>query len=321
MLKKAMILAAGFGTRLRPLTHHIPKPLMPVANLSIIEHHFKRLKKMGIQEVMLNLHHLPEVIKSTIGSGEQWGLKVHYSLETPEVLGTGGGLAKVKEFFQDEEAFLLLNGDILHEIDLEKAWAQHQKTQAAASLLLRTHPGDQSGWIGVDGDGWVKRVPEMDGSEGLEKFAFTGLHILTPHILPFLPKGESYCILRKGYRGMLEQGLKVSAIYTEAPGWNDIGTPKDYLEANLKVLTGTPLESAEGLNNKGEIVGAVLLGQDITIEEGAKVGPNVVLGDGCFIGKGTTVQDSVILPGTQVEGERAFSRAILFQQGEIILEE
>ncbi len=292
MIRKAMLLAAGFGTRLKPLTQVLPKPLVPICNLPLLGVHLRQLATLGIEEVMINLHHLPEEIQSVLGDGEEYGIRLSYSLEAPEILGTGGGLARVRSFFEDEEAFLVLNGDILHGVDLQAAMQHHRESKAAGTLILREHPGTPGmGWITVDEAGAVCRVPEMSEEiEGVRR-AFSGLHILSPAIFEYLPSEGFGCILRTGYRGMLEAGLKVVEFLAKDAPWIDIGRPDSYLSANLT----PPVALFPGQTRRAE---------GSCVEEGAEVDESSVLGAGVIVRSGAIVKKSVIWPGLEVlEGE------------------
>lgn len=293
-----MILAAGLGTRLRPLTHHLPKPLVPVHNRSIIAHHLQMLATLGVREVMLNLHYLPEVIQETIGDGSAWDLRVHYSIETPDVLGTGGGLAKVQDFFADQELFLFLNGDILHEIPLAQAIAKHREEQATATLILRPHPGDEkTGWIGVDDQGHVRRVPDMEANPTLQKRMFTGLHILSPTIFRYLPK-EPCCILRTGYRAMLAEGLHVTSFDAQAHPWHDIGNPHDYLHTNMHLLQQDPNHT--------------LIDPHAQVDPSAEIGPYCVIGKGATVGAGCHLKHAVVWPNARIAPNQTLHNGIAY---------
>jgi NDP-sugar pyrophosphorylase family protein len=297
-MRKAMVLAAGLGTRLRPLTNHRPKPLVPIANEALIEHHLRQLKQLGVQEVMINVHHLPDVMQHILGDGERLGLKLHYSLELPEILGTGGGLAKVCDFFKDEDAFLFINGDILHDISLENAIKAHKASGAVATLLTRPHPNDgKTGYIGVR-DNDVRRVPDMPDDESLEKMMFTGLHVLSPTIFEYLEQGTFGCVLRTGYRAMIEQGLPVHSHFVSDAFWCDIGTPASYLEANWALLRQRGLHQ---LIEKSAVWG-----------EESKAGEKVIVGASATIGAGSELFETVVWPNSTVPPHTRLERAIVF---------
>lgn len=352
-IRKAMLLAAGLGTRLRPLTDTLPKPLVPILGLSILERHLAALRAIGITDVMINLHHLGSVIREALGRGERWGMRLSFSEERPEILGTGGGLSKVREFFAGEDSFLLLNGDIFHEIPLVRIIQAYEDAgKPTAFLVLRPHSGDpKEGWIGADAQGRVLRVPEMPDvpSLGLTRFSFTGLHLLTPAIFEVLPPSGSFCILRVGYRALLERGLPVGSWVDPQSLWLDIGNPATYLEANWKALdarkaSGIPASEAQaeaeasGVSASAAQAGAealvvsasaaqaeaealgvvgsvvippVWLGEGVKIGEGCRIGPYAVIGAGAEIGGGSRLERSVVW-GKAIVAEKTEAKEAIF---------
>ncbi len=295
MIRKAMILAAGYGTRLRPLTEEIPKPLLPIANKPLIEWHLLKLRALGVEEVMINLHHLSDLIEKTIGNGSRWGLNIHYSKEE-EILGTGGGLAKVRSFFEKEEAFYFLNGDIFHDIDLADVYEHHKAKKAVATLIVRPHPQDPKvGWVGTDEEGWIRRVPEMPENKGLTKRLFTGLHILTPAIFEEIQPLPS-CILRTGYRAMIEKGLPVASFLAEHQQWHDIGNPQSYLETNFAALSDPT---------------SPLIDPSAQIGENCSLEAPCIIGAEAKIGAHSIIKESVILPHATIPPRSHLKKAIV----------
>ncbi len=304
MIKKAMVLSAGLGTRLRPLTDHRPKPLVPILNTPLLEHHLQQLNMLGVEEVVINLHHLADQIQHHIQDGSQWNLQVHYSFEQPEVLGTGGGIAAVKHHFQNEEAFLVINGDIFHQVNLQKALQHHKNSGAVATLLVREHPGDPKvGSVDVDGQGWIRRVPEMPHRDSLYKRMYTGMQILTPQIFPYLrelPPPPS-CILRTGYRRMLEDGYSVASFHVQDSFWKDIGNPQSYLQSQWDAMDAEITLPSDPELDTMEICQPVVLGSNIQAAPGVKVGPYAIIGDNCTLGKDSVIQHSVVWDNTHVD--------------------
>ena len=299
MLNKAMILSAGLGTRLRPLTDHLPKPLVPVAQQSILDHHLARLVAMGIKEVVINLHHLAEAIPRHL-SEASWDLKIHYSHE-PTILGTGGGLMKARAWLEGEEAFLLLNGDIFHDIDLEGLWETHRASSALATLALRPHPGDEKmGWIGVREKERIERVPEMEGSQSLTRRMFTGLSILTPSIFEVLPPSGFCCVLREGVRHQIEAGALIQGYLDTQSMWVDIGTPAAYLQANLDALVD-PLAAPKER-----------IAPNATIATDAQIDETCLIGSHAQIGSKARLDHVVVLPNAQIPPNAQYSYGIVF---------
>lgn len=316
MIKKAMILAAGLGTRLRPLTHHRPKPLVPVLNKPLLEHHLEQLAALGVQEVALNVHHLPEQIQSHLGQGERWGLHLTYSWEHPTILGTGGGIAKLRDFFIHEPEFLVINGDIVHQVDLRSALQHHRASGAIATLLVRTHPGDpQIGSVDIDEAGWIRRVPDMPAQDTLYKRMYTGMQVLTPRIFDYLlhlPPPPS-CILRTAYRRALEDSLPITSYSIGDNLWKDIGDPNSYLDAHRSLLQHQSTPSSHwpsGVN----IHPPVWLGEHIMWGSAVEIGPHVVIGDHAHIGSHTHLIDTVIWPQTALPAHTTAQHSIFWEK-------
>lgn len=301
-MKKAMVLAAGLGTRLRPLTNHLPKPLVPVGKEALLVHHIRQLANIGVQDIMINTHHLPTHIERQLGSGESWGVRLHYSVEEPDILGTGGGLAQVADFFKDEKAFFFINGDILHNIDLLEAYRAHSQSGAKATLLTRTHPNDgKTGWVGEDENQKIVRVPDMPEEEHSNSIRrmFTGLHVLTPRILQDLPQTGFGCILRTGYRAMIERGDLVHSHDVKDAFWMDIGTPDSYLEANWATLEQTH-QAHSYIDETASVAGDV------------RMGTRVIIGKHAVVEEGCSLEECVIWPHAHVGANTQIKRSVVF---------
>jgi NDP-sugar pyrophosphorylase family protein len=234
---KAMILAAGFGTRLRPLTNATPKPLLPVAGTPLIVWNLLLLKRHGFEDVVINLHHLGPMIEQALGSGARFGLRIRYSHEAV-ILGTGGGIKQVEGFFNGEP-FLVLNGDTLFELDLEALVAFHRKRDAAATLVVRKDQ-DAARW-GLVEIGRDRRVITITGrgvptDEPVQPRMFAGIHILHPRLLRAVPEGSESSIIDAYVRG-LQQGERVLG-YDLTGYWSDVGTPERYAQVEQDAAAG-----------------------------------------------------------------------------------
>lgn len=220
-IKNAMILAAGLGTRLRPLTFKTPKPLLPVGAMPLIDHALILLKNVGIKNVVINLHHLGGQIRAYVGSGRRHGLKVRYTFEK-NILGTGGGIKNAEKYLKDGP-FLVINGDVLIDIDLKGVILAYLKERPAALMVVRRLK---------KGEAYAK----LDISKGLlkgfgaGKFMFTGVQVFDPIIFKFLKRPS--CLIGSGYKKLLEKGLNVAVIEHKGR-WNDIGTIERYVESLL----------------------------------------------------------------------------------------
>ena len=213
-ITKGMILAAGLGTRLRPLTDKTPKPLIEVGGKKIIEYSIDLLVKVGIHDIIINLHHLGDQIKSCLGDGARYGAKFTYSFE-PKILGTGGGIKKAEDFFNGEP-FVAINGDVITDIDLKRVIKFHQGGGFNTSLVLRPLcEGETYTPIETDGDLLI-------GFDSGNKM-YTGIQIIDPSILKALPKKTFLDIVSSCFIPLLKKGGKIGA-YIFAGYWDEIGT-------------------------------------------------------------------------------------------------
>jgi NDP-sugar pyrophosphorylase family protein len=232
-----MILAAGLGTRLRPLTNTIPKPLLPVGGTPLIVWNLLLLKRHGFRQVVINLHHLAPMIEQALGTGSQFGVRIIYSHE-PVILGTGGGIKQAEPHFSGEPV-LILNGDTLVELDLEALRDFHRTRNAAATLVLRedsdaarwglVEVGDKGKILRITGKGLVDSAPSVPRM-------FAGVHILHPRLLREVPKGVASSIIDP-YVKAIERGEPVLG-YDLQGYWSDIGTAERYVQADQDVRAG-----------------------------------------------------------------------------------
>jgi NDP-sugar pyrophosphorylase family protein len=240
---KAMVLAAGQGTRLRPLTDRVPKALVPVAGRPMIEYPLLLLKRYGIRDIVINLHHLGGQIESHLGNGAQLGLQITYSRE-PELLDTGGGLLKAKPFLQDG-TFVLINTDVLIDLPLSEVVTFHQEKAAAVTLVLRPDPlADQYGSMEIDADGRIRRfldtrmTPALPGPS--DKLMFSGVQILEPTIFDYMDSANGirkFSTTKDTYPRMLVESERLFGFRFEG-FWQDLGTVERIREAEEKLALG-----------------------------------------------------------------------------------
>jgi mannose-1-phosphate guanylyltransferase len=293
---RAMILAAGLGTRLRPLTEQAPKPALPVVDVPNIVRTIAHLWRAGITEIVVNLHHCPEVLRALLGDGAGLGVSIAYSEERPEILGTGGGIRRAKALLGDQ-TFCVVNGDALFAPDLEAAVAAHRRSGAIATMVVREDPDAvRLGAVGIDGQSRVRRLVDVGAQRGdLALHMFTGVHVLEPEIFPLLP--ESGCIVRTTYQALVRAGGPLGA-FVERGWFCDLGTPRTYLEANVALASGRIRFAGydpppAGVHvGEGAILGAgsALRGGTV-VERGARVGEGVVL-ERCLVRAGASADAS-----------------------------
>lgn len=301
-------MAAGFGTRLSPITDYVPKPLVPVANRPALEHLLARLPAAGVREVAINLHHHADAVRGAFGDGSRLGLDIRWSYE-PELLGTAGGAGPVADFLREPgEPFMVLSGDGLHAIDLGALVRRHREAGAVGTLtMLEIDDPSRFGVCVVDEEGLVREFQEKPPlAEARSRLASCGVYCFEPRVLDRLPDGTFYDWAHDVLPAMLADGDRLAAYRTEAY-WSDIGTIADLLRANLDCVSGAMgLGSVEGIDETAviaataEIEGPVAIGAGASIGAGVRIIGPAVVGPGASVGAGAALRDAVILPRTSV---------------------
>jgi NDP-sugar pyrophosphorylase family protein len=232
MIHRAMVLAAGRGTRLAPLTDRLPKPLMPVAGRPMLAHILDFLRAGGIDDVVVNLHHLGHLIEQAIGDGRRFGLRVRYSWE-PAILDTGGGIKRAEPLLAGEP-FVVANGDSLLELALGRLLEYHEQRRGIVTMVVRPAPdAERLGLIELDADDRVRRVvgrPEGVIARPLRGFMFPGVHVFEPRVFDWMDAGVAFGVVRETYPRLLRAGEPVYGFVTEAR-WLNIDTPEGLSEA------------------------------------------------------------------------------------------
>ena len=289
---KALILAGGLGTRLRPLTHTRPKHLLPIAGRPHIEHVLDLLGRHGLRDVVLTTSYLAEAFAEIARSAAARGIGVEITHE-PEPLGTAGAIKNAAALVS-EDTFLAFNGDVLTDVDLDALISFHRDADALASILL-TPVADPSayGVVPTDDAGRVERfVEKPEPAEATTNMINAGVYVLEPDVLDLISEGRVVSIERETFPRLVEGG-RVYALGTDAY-WMDIGTPAKYLTANLDALAGRFRTAVEG-----DVIDGVLVGEGAVIAEGARVSSSCV-GSDCMIEDGAVVSDCVLLPRATV---------------------
>ena len=303
-----MILAAGLGTRLRPITGILPKPLVPVVGVPNIVRTIGRLKEAGITELVINSYHLSEVLEQTLGDGSMFGVAIAYSREK-ELLGTGGGIKKALPLLGDS-AFLVVNGDALFAPDIRKIIEAHKSTNALATLVVREDPdAEKYGSVGLGADGGVcSLVGAGEKERAIKHYMFTGVHIIEPEIGKRLP--DNGCIVRQTYMPLVEEGARLGGLPMDGY-FCDLGTLERYLQSNIALVTGSArLEGVVPAPN------GVFLGKNVTVGQGSHLGKGVVVGDRAQIAPDTHLARTVVFPGATVKGQVA--NAVVMPDGSVL---
>jgi NDP-sugar pyrophosphorylase family protein len=307
---KAMVLAAGVGSRLDPVTGQVPKPLVPVANRPVMEHIINLLKKHGITDIAANLHYLPDMIRDYFGDGSEFGVQLHFK-EEKELTGDAGGVRACRDFLGDDTCIILM-GDLLTDADLTNIIAEHKRKRALASIgTKQVDDVSQFGVVVTDADGFIKGFQEKPKAEdALSKNASTGIYVLEPEVFDHMPKEGTYGFGRQLFPSLVNAGLPVLAV--DIPTyWSDVGTLKQYRLSNFDAahsrvklaIAGTEKPYgyvADGAVIEGSIQGRAIIGRGTRIDRGVVLSGTVVVGDGCVIEAGAHVSDSVIWSGCRV---------------------
>lgn len=291
---KAMILAAGLGTRLRPLTLNRPKALMPVANRPMIDHVIDYLKRFGVKQVIVNAHHHHQQIVKHLDGGKPFGLPVAVRVER-EILGTGGGIQNTAGFW-DDAPFVVINGDTFTNINFTAAYRDHLSLGSLVTMVLHDRvPFNQ---VLVDKD---LNVLDISPAPQPGRLAFTGIHIISPALLDFLPEGPSNII--DAYQRLIAEGHhSVRAHVSEGHAWLDIGTLESYRQANREALgKQTALVGpAARIHPSARFEDWVVIGAGCEIARSVRV-KRSVLWDKVIVREGIRIEDSVVTRGQEVE--------------------
>ncbi len=333
-----MLLAAGLGTRLLPITEKHPKPLVPVLNVANILYGLFLLRRCGIEEVILNLHHLPDQLEAYLGDGKDWGLRLAYSREKL-LLGTGGGLKKAEPFF-DGEPLILLNCDFITNTDLRPFIERHQANKSLASMILWENAQAQAFYskVGIDGAGHLCSLPLLTTQPPARTGIFTGIHILENDVFSYLeevPSGINQVL----YPALMkEKPDRIHGYFMENAYWYDTGELRTLWSTSMKLLEA--LQSGEGplrefLKTFGkyeekkpgiwapvgvelpkEVVyhAPVVLGQNCKVGPRAVIGPFAVLGDESEIAEEASVTRFVGLRGSRIPAYQVSGNAIQFEE-------
>lgn len=283
---RAVILVGGFGTRLRPLTFTIPKPLLPVANVRLLEHVIAGLGSAGITEVVLALGFKPEPFIAAFPDGTCAGIALHYAVE-PEPMDTAGAIGFAARHAGIDDTFLVVNGDVLTDLDVSTLIEFHRAHDAEGTIhLIPVDDPSQYGVVETDADGYVQRfVEKPKPGESSSNVVNAGTYVLEPTVLDRIEEGKPLSIERVVFPAMAAERRLVAMATNDY--WIDTGRPETYLAANLDLIDGT----------RSRILASVAPQSRI---DGSAVITHSVVGENCSIGAGAIVVDSVLLPGSSV---------------------
>jgi mannose-1-phosphate guanylyltransferase len=308
-----MLLGAGLGTRLRPITYELPKPMVPILGRPVMGHIVRLLERHGFHDVVANIHYFPDKIRDHFGDGSDYGVRLSYSHER-ELLGTAGGVRNVREFLGDE-TFLIISGDALTDIDLTALCARHEQAGGIGTLALK--PVDDPSQLGVvilNEDGRIQGFQEKpDPAEALSNLGSCGIYVFEPEIFDYFPDRDFVDWAHDVFPVLLERDVPLYG-HEIADYWNDVGSLPELRQGNFDALTGvvrvekggTAISSGIWAGDSTTLEGQVLMEPPVYIGEGSKVEPEarltgpVVIGEGCTIGAGAAISDVLVWSGTDV---------------------
>jgi mannose-1-phosphate guanylyltransferase len=322
---RSMVMAAGLGTRLRPLTYEVPKPVVPVANRPVMEHILRLLARQGFHQVIANLHWFPETITSRFGNGSGVGVELEF-LREPELTGTAGGVRAVRDYLTAEPGpFLVMAGDALCDIDLGALVTTHREMGGIATLATKRVPNvSEYGVIVIDSEGRVSGFQEKpDPAEALSDLANCMIYVLEPEIFDYFPDPDPVDFALDVFPRLLEHDVPFH-VHVADSYWNDVGSLPEYLQGNLDAVTGAvDVEPAGELLEGGTeeepaqqedgwtLSGTVLIGEGAQIAAGARLDGPLVIGPRARVGAAAMVRHSVLLPGAEVPAEGLAAGAII----------
>lgn len=326
---KAMVLAAGVGSRLDPLTRSTPKPLVPLANRPVMEHILALLKRHNITDIVSNVHHLPEQVPAYFGDGSRLDMNLTYKHE-PTLSGDAGGVRSCRKFLEDG-TFLVIMGDLITDADISYVVEQHKTKGAIATIALQKVADVRHFGVAVtDADSFIKGFQEKPSpAEAISDLASTGIYVLEPEVFEHMPVDGQYGFGRQLFPSLVEKGLPVLGVQVFGY-WSDIGTMENYKLSSFDALKGLidielpGRKTADGWFGEGASVASecnidakVLLGKNARLDKGVTLKGHVIIGDDCHIKSGAVIEDSIIWSGATVGANAILIDSVLGNNVEV----
>lgn len=305
---RAIVLSAGYGTRLWPLTEDRTKPAIPILGKPLVGYVAEYLAGYGFDEIVVNLHHRPESVRRALGDGSRFGVKLFY-VEEPEILGTSGALDNTRDFFE-HETFVAVNGKIITDIDLNAALETHRKTNAIATLVLLPNTRRERFSVVETEAGRVKGFGGMPVDEP-EPLMFTGIQILEPRIFEYIPRGVFSHSTTDVYPQAIVKG-EVVAAHVASGKWRELSTLRRYLDISVELLKEegkSLIAGAQTVISPSATVTDSILWDDVEVGAGARVN-RAILADDVKINAGEIVENAVVVPRQLVEGKKPPEKAL-----------
>jgi len=323
ILTQTVILVGGQGTRLKPLSDYLPKPMMPVLNQPFLAHTIAYLKKFGIGEITLALSYLPKVVQGYLGDGSKLGVKLNYTMEDSP-LGTAGAVKNAEQHLNT--TFAVLNGDIFTDLDITDmlTFHQHKKAEATIALAWVDNPS-AFGVVETETDGRVRRFMEKPDPERITtNWINAGIYILEPEVLKYIPAQTHYMFERGLFPQLIELDEPVYG-YPFRGYWIDMGTPEKYWCLNCDLLQGkvsSPIinglhpegvccEEDVAISPAAKITGPVVIGKRCQIDQKAHIKGPAIIGADCYVGEEASIEETILWPGTSIGAGASLRQCIV----------
>lgn len=328
---KAVIMAGGEGTRLRPITSLLPKPMVPIVNQPVMEHIVGLVKHHGIDEVVATLAFMPQVIQDYFGAGEEWGMDIQYAVEESP-MGTAGSVKNAQSLLPDDEPFVVISGDALTDIDLRAVIEFHKAKGGAVTIALKQVEDPLEFGVVITGDdGRIERFLEKPTwGQVFSDTINTGIYVVEPWVLDHIPDEGQYDFSGELFPKLMEMGHELYGMVVDGY-WCDVGSLESYQEVHRDVLDGKAMIFVPGVQARegvwvaetasvasdAKLGDKVVIGNNVTIRSGATVGDYVVLGDNCVVGNDARISHSVLWDDTFVGKQSTVSGAVLCRRVDI----
>ncbi|HHH72993.1 MAG TPA: mannose-1-phosphate guanyltransferase, partial [Sulfuricurvum sp.] len=323
---KAVVMAGGFGTRIQPLTNSRPKPMLPIINRPMMEHTMMTLKDLGVKDFIVLLYFKPDIIKEHFGDGSDFGINITYVLPDDDY-GTAGAVKLAEEHIGDDN-FIIISGDLVTDFDFKKIFDYHAEKKSKLTITLTSVENPlEFGVVIANEEGRIEKFLEKPSwGEVFSDTINTGIYIIEPEILSYIPKNENYDFAKDLFPLLMREGVPLMA--GNAVGyWRDVGNPQSYRDVYEDILSGRVSvhmpavqqkypdgilfsDAPYELDDSIDIIGTVVLGVDVVIEKGAKLN-NVVVGDGCSIGKNSKIRNTVMWENVVLEKFAALDGCVI----------
>ncbi|HEX5711480.1 MAG TPA: sugar phosphate nucleotidyltransferase [Sulfuricurvum sp.] len=306
---KAVVMAGGFGTRIQPLTHSVPKPMLPIMNRPMMEHTIVSLRDAGIKEFIVLLYFKPDVIKDYFKDGSPWGIHITYVVPDDDY-GTAGAVKKAQEMIGNEN-FIIISGDLVTDFDFQKIFDYHKEKESKLTITLTSVENPlEFGVVIANEEGKIEKFLEKPSwGEVFSDTINTGIYVIEPEILDYIPKNENFDFAKDLFPLLMRQGIELMAGYADGY-WRDVGNPESYRDVYEDILAGKIkfklggeavkypdgvliCEEDNTLDDNVEVVGIVVIGKNVMVKRGSKLN-NVVIGDNVSIGSSSKISNTVI---------------------------